>query len=411
MDTATEDIGNTKGYKMKENRYLFRIEKYIPVSFTALAVFSCYAITFVGFPWFGFYNKAKYLLLAFVFAYIAYNYRFLKSNHIPVTEKVSLALYIAASYVASFLNLGEVQGTNLVAQCTIQCGALLANFLLLIIVCNKNRQKSMLEIYFWTSVLLYIASDLSVFGRIIIDGNYLIGTKFQIAYLHIRTLALIILYVKDWNISKKVLLCALIAETFLINIITGCATGLVGTVLFILFLFLYFKRARIVQNPFTNIIVLLVCAAFPFWYELIINSSFVKVLVEAVLQKQLTLTGRTVIYSRIPQLFGDYVLCGYGINSNMEICRRWGAINIQNGMLKVLMESGIVGAVMILILYFSVFWRGRKCEKITQQVLSAFLLVFSVLSSIEISIGVDTLAVLVYLSVLTNYGRKEGNTV
>lgn len=386
---------------------MIKIEKYIPISFSALAIFVCYMMTFVSMPWFGFYNKLRYLLIAFVYVYIIYNYRYLKCNWVSSIEKISLVLYIVFSFVASYLDLGKVTSINPLVQCINQCGIILANFLLTIILSNRGKIRSLLSTYFWLSLIVWVIFDLSIIFHLYRSGDYIFGNKFTAAYHHIRLFVIILLYIKEWNLKNKTLFICLIIETMLINVISDCATGIVGTFIFIMLLFLYYcRKANIIQSPFLQMTVLLSCALFPIWYEALLSSSWVQYLVEVVLHKQITLTGRTVIYSKIPEIFGDHILWGYGIASNMDMCMRFGAINIQNGIMKVMMESGIFGVTMLLILYFAVFWRIKKTEGLPEKYLSAYLLIMSVLSAIEITINVSTIVVLLYLSVFSNI-KKE----
>jgi hypothetical protein len=277
---------------------------------------------------------------------------------------------------------------------------------MMIIVKNKQKLKFMLELYLWLFILTYLVADITVLLGLKVNGDYIFGTKFAIAYLHIRAIAIIIIYIKNWNVRNVLLIAALFVESIAINLVTGCATGLVGTVLFFLCLYLYFRKIGIIQNPFVQVSTLLVCALFPFWYEWLLNNSFVQFIVEEVLHRKLTLTGRTIIYSKLPLIMGDNALIGYGINTNTEICFRWGAINVQNGMLKVLMESGIIGALAVFVLYFAVFWRIRKSKGMVVIAVASYLFTISVLSAIEITINTTTLVILLYLSIVTEKEKE-----
>ncbi len=383
-----------------------KIEKYIPISFTSLALFASFMMTFVNLPWFGFYSKAKYVLTGFVFIYVFYNISYLKCNWVSLPEKLSFYLYIVCSFIASFMNLGETTYRNPRIQCLGYCGILLANYLLAVVVYNKGRLKSMLEISWWTSLFIMLFSDLTVLLGLRINGDYFIGNKFAIVYHHLRTLVLALLIMKEWNRRNKIIVFSLFFESMLISIILDCATGLIGTILLVFILLLYYNNAKITRIPFLQVVILLICALFPVWYQLLLNNSLVQLIIESVLHKKLTLTGRTVIYSKIPVIFGEHFIVGYGINTNYEICMRWGATNIQNGMLKIMMESGVMGAVAVLLLYLSVFWRINKSEGRLFKTFAALLLVMSILSSVEITISGTTITVLLYLAVFSNM-RKE----
>ncbi len=381
---------------------MVKIEKYITISFTAIVVMLDYLMTFIGLPWFGFFNKFKYICLAFVFFYVFYYNTYLESPWISKTEKIALYFYVAFSFLSSILNIGGVTMINPTITCINQCGILVANFLLAIVVYNRGKTKSALNVFLFASIVFWILSDITVIFGIEIRGNYLIGTKFGVVYHHIRTLTFLLLKIQNWNFRKKTIFGLLICESLFIAVLSECATGLIGTIIFVLCLYLYHKKNHIVQRPGMQIGVLIACALFPFWYGWLLSNRLVQYLIEQLFHKQLTLTGRTIIYEMIPLIIGDNLFWGYGIGSNMDICMRWGAVNIQNGMLKVLMESGLPGMLMVFILYFSVFFRLRKSNDIAVKAFSAYLLTFSILSSVEITIGLTTLPILLYMSVFAN---------
>jgi hypothetical protein len=385
---------------------MVKVEKYIPISFTAIAIGASFFMTFINLPWFNHYNQIKYVLTGLVFIYVIINARYLKCHWITLAEKLAFVFYILFSFVASSLNLGETTMRKPLVQCVGYCSILVANCLLAIVIYNKGRLRSMLQISWWVSLSVMLISDLTAVFRIRYNGVYFVGDKFSVAYIHFWTLALLLIIIQEWKQHEKIVVSSLFFETILINIILNCATGLIGTLLFIILLLLYYKKILLTRISFFPIAVLLICALFPIWYPILLNNNLVQSIIENVLHKKLTLTGRTVIYSKIPAIFGNHILLGYGINTNYEICMRWGATNIQNGLMKVMMESGVYGALAFLILYSSIFCRVNPPEENHVKVFSSLLVVLSILSSIEITIGVTTISVLLYLSVFSNY-RKE----
>ncbi|MCR4792405.1 MAG: hypothetical protein K5871_06625 [Lachnospiraceae bacterium] len=388
---------------------MVKVEKYIRISFTALAIFACYMMTFVSFPGFEIYNKLKYVMMIFVFAYIAYHYRDLKCPWISGAEKVVFLAYVVLSFIASIRNLSEVVTRDPLIQCIGHCGILIANFLLMVILCNTKRLKVLGEIYVKLSIILLIVTDVTILMGVTFGGNYLIGNKFGVAYHHIRTLLIFLIYVKEWDFRNKVTLVLMLIATYLINTRTDCATGIIGT-LFVLFLLLLFTRQiNIVLHPICQVPILYACTMFPIWYKPMMDMKVIRFIIEDILHRKMNLTGRTRIYSRIPEIFGDHILWGDGINTNVEICGRWGFSNIQNGMLKVMMESGLIAAIMVFILYFLIFHRAKHHDGRIERALSSYLLLMTVLSTVEITISVSTLAVLMCLCVLTGY-EKETET-
>ncbi len=386
---------------------MVKIEKYIPISFTAIAIAADFIMTNISLPWFGFFNKLKYPMMVIVYSYCIYNYTSLKCSWVSFTEKAALYLYILFSFVASFMDLGEVEMSRIKVQAVNQCGILFANYILAVVVANRGRIEDMLRIFVYLSLFFLIISDITVIFKISPGSNYFIGTKFAIAHHHIKTLAFLLVYIRKWNFRNKLLIAALILETFLINIRAKSAAGLVEITLFVLFIIIYLRKINIIHNPFVQLGTLVACTLFPFWYEWLLSNRFIQFLVQDVLHRKLTLTGRTGIYDMIPLIVGDNFLWGYGVGSNMEICMRWGAINVQNGMLKIFMESGALGALAIYLMFFTVFFRVRKNDDVFLKTFAAYLLVFTALSSIEITIGLATLPFLLYIAVFSDMRRDK----
>ena len=387
---------------------MIRIEKFIPLSFSKLAIITCFIMTFVDLPWVGFFNKLKYLFMAIVFAYVIYNIRYLSGSNELFKSSVFIFIFIVDAFVVSWLNFGEVETVVPVIHCVRFCGTILANFLLLIVLKNKGKIDLLLSVFCKLFILVCILADITIVMGIKRDGYYIVGSKFAVAYIHLQMIVFLLASVKKLKPKTLFLVAMLLIETMVINSFTGCATGLVGTVVFALFLILSFKEVIFINKPCIQIITLLVCALFPFWYNLLLNSSFAQFFIVNILHKDLNLTNRTIIYSKIPLLFGESTVWGYGISSNYEMCMRWGIPNIQNGILKVLMETGAIGAVMIIGQYYSVFLKTRDTNTISIKAMSAYLLVMSILSSIEITIGFATLTLLMYNLILSNAEKEAG---
>lgn len=387
---------------------MVKVEKYIPISFTSIAIFFCYMMTFVSFPGLEIYNKIKYVLMLIVYVYIAVHYKDLKCPRISAVEKIFFLAYIVLSFNASIRNLGGAVMRDPLIQCIGYCGTLLANFLLMIIICNTDRLNKLAKIYWRTSFALVIVADISILlGVSYSGGNYLIGTKFGVAYHHIRTLLIFLMYVRKWDLRNKFFLALQLLITLLINIRTDCATGIIGTAFVLFLLLLFSKEVKIVLSPFCQTGLLLASALFPILYKPLLDSKIAHFIIEDIFHRKMNLTGRTRIYSLIPDIFGDHILIGDGINTNVEMCGRWGVSNIQNGLLKVMMESGLIAAIVILVLYFLIFRRAKESNGRIERALSSYLILMTLLSTIEITISLSTLTVLLYLCVLTSYLKEK----
>ncbi|WP_143151431.1 O-antigen ligase family protein [Pseudobutyrivibrio xylanivorans] len=256
---------------------------------------------------------------------------------------------------------------------------------------------------------IMVVNDLLILARITNSTYYLVGIKFDVTYLHIMVLALFYykyMMTEDIDRITWVKYIVLIAESVLIAKVVDCATGLVGAVLLVVMLFVHRNKNYIMNKRLLILLVAIACMLFPFWYNLILSNHYVTYFVEGILHKKITLTGRTYIYEIALVLLGDGWMTGYGIGTNYEICMRAGFVNIQNGFLKVFMDTGIIGGLSLLALVFLVFGRTRNSRKETI-IFASYIFVFIILSSIEITIGNTFMFWLLFLFV---YGRAVRNT-
>jgi O-antigen ligase len=168
----------------------------------------------------------------------------------------------------------------------------------------------------------------------------------------------------------------------------GSTTGIVGVFMLVALLLLPLKLE---SNAKIWISVLLAATLFTFLFELILSYGFVENFITGVLQKSMTLTGRTVIYSYVPKVLQNHWLLGYGFGSSYEV---WiNAIhlpNSQNGVIDCILEQGLIATTLLIgTLYLAL--KNEKNMKISRvfKPIIAVIYVFTVLSAIEITISIN----------------------
>jgi O-antigen ligase len=332
--------------------------------------------------------------------YVFFNIKWINKKDVGI-EGMTLCIYLILSLRASYLNLGNVVETNTLKSVVIYSCIILGNFFLFIILRKRRLLTELISSFFSISAIIMIVTDVTAILGVLINDNYIIGNKFNVAYLHLFVITFYLLRVGMTTQIRKLIFTLLIIETFMIMTMTGCATGIVGVLLLVLFVYLINKDIFFMLSP--NVILggFIFCALFPFFYELILNNKFVIFFVEDVLKKKMTLTGRTYIYELLPSIIGNGVRIGYGIDTNYEICMQYNFPNIQNGLIKVMMESGIVGAALILFLVYVVFRNCNMNRNIDVGIISSYICVFIVLSAIEITISISWITILLLLNVIS----------
>ena len=180
--------------------------------------------------------------------------------------------------------------------------------------------------------------------------------------------------------------------TLFIAIGVECSTGVLGVVLLAVFLFLY-KKIRFIFRPFFAIILMSLFGAFFLLYETILAIPSVQYLIVDLLNEDLTLTGRTYIYTRMLDLMDTQPWFGYGNGTATFFTTYYiheKLTNTQNGLLNDYIDWGIIGVICLIILTYSVL--RSASSRINPFI--CLIYTYIVLSSIEITLGLRFLAVL-----------------
>lgn len=224
-------------------------------------------------------------------------------------------------------------------------------------------------------------------------ASYLFGNKFTVSYVHMLLLALFQTHGGS-NLAKanrRMVFWLLAAESVFICSWTDCMTGLIGCVIVCVICLAAKKHAVLLGYlarwpVFCTIMVLL--SLFVLNSEAFLQSEVVRNLLWEVFHRSATLTGRLEIYQVALEAIVQKPLWGYGINSTyVEDVLTWG--NAQNGLLKALLDHGIVG----LLLFFSVcrnafFTKPRRMAVTEQEVgLLAFLYGMAVCATVEVCLS------------------------
>ena len=121
---------------------------------------------------------------------------------------------------------------------------------------------------------------------------------------------------------------------------------------------------------------------FVFQYEDILSLPIVKTIIEDFLNRDLTLTTRTRIYSEVPGIIFNEIWLGYGFGSSYQLLTDLiGAPNAQNGILNLILEEGIF---VFVIYYLAIIYCLTKIDS-KYNGLKIYILVMMFISSVEIT--------------------------
>lgn len=199
------------------------------------------------------------------------------------------------------------------------------------------------------------------------DANltmYLFGNKFVMSYLFIMLTAL---FYSCYNkkiqqlFYYKILYYSFVGCSVFISIRYGCMTALMANLVPMFFLLTPKKIKKQLYNPIVILTVVLITAVFPFVITGILENANVQHFVTDVLNRNLTLTSRTKIYSvYLVSVLSNGGFWGYGYSYNIMRAVSVFYNNAQNGLLDYIIKYGFVGGVCIVTYIILCFKRSKK---------------------------------------------------
>ena len=115
--------------------------------------------------------------------------------------------------------------------------------------------------------------------------------------------------------------------TMTISIELGAATGIVGTVALLLFLWLNEKNIGLFLSGKIFFVALMASLLFAVFVEVILSNSVVTYVITQLLGKDVTLSFRTLIYSMLPNIMKGHWLWGFGYGTGYEVLMRYGIVD------------------------------------------------------------------------------------
>lgn len=214
------------------------------------------------------------------------------------------------------------------------------------------------------------------------DESYLVGNKFLVSYYHCLLGCLV--YIKYKNSAKKNIALFTLAYATLIAYIVHCTTGFIITISIIVMSYLPNLIKKILGNPIIFLGALAV-ENILIWSSISIftNPYMVNIMVN-IFHKSANMTGREKLYAVTLDLVEKSPLWGYGHNTDIYRLM-FGYGNAQNGLFHIIMQAGIIGA----ILYFSsvlVSLQESRYSKMTYGLIM-YLYAMMIGAAIEVSLS------------------------
>lgn len=259
-------------------------------------------------------------------------------------------------------------------------------------VVKKNIVAYMLILDFF--VLVTLGQGLggrSIGEEAIEEAVYLLGNKFMTSYLHMMVMTFIP-FSKKRNITRqkrvfRVLL--FLVYSIIICLLTDTTTGIVGclVVSILMILFIYRKKfITLITNPKSLIVFFLGINGIFLLTDVILNNTNLASFLLSRSHTNTILSGRLTMYKICMDAIAKNPIWGYGLNYDIvQTTLSFG--NPQNGILKMLLDSGIVGTVVFVFLLYNSVPSNKQLFNERQFAIIAFIYAMLFCSLVEINIS------------------------
>lgn len=336
---------------------------------------------------------------------------------------LSVAVVCVLLAWSMFLNMGASYGDSPLRRTARMVLYLVELFLYMIVLAETGRAKQTVSLLFWTMLLLAVINDGLMFSGLIRFRSgrfetYLVGTKFNVAYLHLNLLTLWFMRSKQRPrrvrfARTKVLLMALfiIAICFRVDVMSGMLGCLALIALFILSGKPKGRKLAKLASPTVLMTTIALSIVFAFIANWVINIPAVRFVVEDVLKRDTTITGRLNIYEDFTANMQGYWLAGYGLgNGNAVSTRLFGYENVQNGVLDWVLQVGVfaTGALLaMIVVVFRQLSRRRGQALVPIMPLVSLIYMYIILGMIETTMDMSFFLWLAMIFLLVNERHPE----
>lgn len=389
----------------------------VKLRINTLILLIIYYCVFVDFPGFAYSNPVKYTCMVIVGMYIISNLRILRRKEF-LSIHIALLIFSLILLYTSWQNRSVLKDRDPFLAAIVYVGVLAELYLVMEVTAVKGYTKSLINVFFYVTAVITVFTDiLAVTNSLSQNGDimYLVGTKFQVVYLHFFLIAL---YMARHNLispfqgNYKFVSIVFIVVTLGMSVFTDCATGVVGIVLFSILWMLYGRHSDVLFKPLVFVAVLIVSFTMSFAFKFLLLWEPIQYVLTHYLNREITLSSRTRIFATVPILLKGHYTWGYGYGTTYELGIRLGGFpNTQNALWEWVWQCGVLGTVALVVLIVMVMHYASKSYKICEDKESKYILLllylFSMLASVEITINEAYLGYLAMMIPLT-YAKKSG---
>lgn len=370
------------------------IKIYKPVIFFIML----FHASFINLPYINGYGLYKYTGLLIVGCFLLIQYRTFEVHEYKKINKW-LLLYLVMVLISSYINRNSVQERKVFLVAIIFVVTVLEVYYLFEYFIILNRTQELINTLFYLLLFYCLLTDLvmMLFPTLYIEKEnyYLIGNKFEVSYLHLQLLIMYLQRKKNNRIRMKVgksdlIFWLMVTISFWVSINVQCTTGTIGVILLVFFYYCMAQKEKTFKKPVVFLLILFVSVSVLMLFSGIVQFEPIRYLVEDVFHRDITLTGRLIIYDIIGKVFSGHLLFGYGMGSSFEIVMKMiSAPNTQNGVLEIILQQGIISLILWGILIWKVFQHIYRKRGINYALI--ILYIYIIFASVEITLDISFL--------------------
>lgn len=336
---------------------------------------------------------------------------------------LTLAVFCVMLVISMFVNRDAAFGESPLRNTFRLLLYLVELFLLMIVLAETGRGKAAISFLFWYVAAITLINDVLMFSGFIRFGTgrfetYLVGSKFSVSYLHMYLLTLWAIRSK-WQSRKHRLSkwMVLLAAAYIVGMAVrvDCMTGIIGcAALVILFGMVDSKRrSRLLRftSPMILMLTLVASVVFVLLVDMILELPFVQFIIEDVLGRDLTLTGRTNIYNVYFKTMEGRMLWGVGFGgANEASVSLFGYENVQNALLQWVLQVGIPATVGLAAVMYQAFRQihRKKLHNMNMILpLVALIYMYVILGTVETTFNMAFIMWIALIFMLANEKQKQ----
>lgn len=284
--------------------------------------------------------------------------------------------------------------------------------LIYIMVCygmDNNKKEEIINSLYHTLLIYVICSLVSIW----LKGSsndvllyYFAGNKFRTTYYIIM---FDVFYAIKFDVpnKRKIRYLALIILTIIICYYVRCSTTVVASLLLTMVYIKKEKARKILSNKILIMLIMFIATVVVFFITRLLGEKWISYIIVNILGENLSLTGRLDIYKSLFDISKKSPIFGFGYG-NSEIAQIVGYGNAQNSMFQTIIETGYIGAIFFIIVFYQGISNKSK-KKVKNDLWPAYIYVYITIicASIEVTFNYMFYSALFYIYAIENQKSEK----